>query len=138
MSSTLGVWRKLYPQGVRMISLMAPAMVVCFASLLTFPSDEELTEQEKIEALIKHVEGLKDSKFVRNGKEYDAETAGRFLRGKWKAREKDVKTASDFIEHVGSESSTTGKPYMIRLKGGKEMKSADYLRAELKKLETKD
>jgi hypothetical protein len=93
-----------------------------------------LTEKEKIEALIKHVEGMEGAVFVRNGKEYDAPTAARFLRGKWE-RARDVKTAREFIEQCATTSSTSGKPYLIRLKGGKEVKSGEYLTAELKKLE---
>jgi tRNA C32,U32 (ribose-2'-O)-methylase TrmJ len=97
--------------------------------------EKPTTEKQKIEALIKHVEGMKDAKFVRNDKEYDAKTAAKFLRGKWEAKEAEIKTAKDFIEKVASASSTTGKPYLIRPKDGKEMKSGEYLLAELKKLE---
>src|SRR5262245_35145678 len=93
------------------------------------------TEKQKIEALLKHVEEMKDAKFVRNDAEYDAKTAARYLRGKWEANEAAIKTAKDFIEKVASVSSTTGKPYLVRQKDGKEMKSGDYLLAELKKLE---
>jgi hypothetical protein len=92
------------------------------------------TEKEKIEALIKHVEGLKDAKFVRNDKEYDAKTAATFLRGKWDANEGQIKTARDFIEKAASASGTSGKPYVIRFKD-KEVKCGEYLLEELKKLE---
>ena len=98
------------------------------------PQDKE-SEKKKIEALIKHVEELKDAKFVRNDKEYDAKTAGAFLRGKWDAKKAEIKTALDFIDKAASVSSTSGKPYVIRFKDGKETKSAEYLGAELKKLE---
>jgi hypothetical protein len=98
------------------------------------PGDKELTEKDKIEALIKHVEGLDDAVFVRNGSEYDAKTAAKFLRGKWD-KEPDVKTARDFIAKVASKSSTSGKPYTIRLKDGTEAKSADYLAKQLEKIE---
>jgi len=94
------------------------------------------TESQKIEMLIRHVESLTDFKFIRNGVEYDAKAAGQFLRGKWKTQEATIKTASDFIEKVASVSSTTGKPYLIKLGDGKEIKSAEYLAAELKKLES--
>jgi hypothetical protein len=100
----------------------------------TRPAAKDLSEKEKIEALIKRVEGLKDAVFVRNGSDYDAATAGRFLRGKWD-KAADVKTAKEFIEKVGSASSTSGKPYLIRFKDGKEVKAGDYLRAELEKVE---
>jgi hypothetical protein len=106
------------------------------ASLNAVQAQEKpTTEKQKIEALIKHVEELKDAKFVRNDTEYDAKTAARFLRGKWEANEAGIKTAKDFIEKAASVSSTTGKPYMIRRKDGQKMKSAEYLLAELKKLE---
>jgi predicted Rossmann fold nucleotide-binding protein DprA/Smf involved in DNA uptake len=95
----------------------------------------EMTERQKIEALIKHVEGLQDAKFVRNGTEHDAKTAAKFLRGKWESNEAEIKTAKDFIDKAATKSSTTGKPYLIRFKDGKEVPSADYLRGELKKLE---
>ena len=93
------------------------------------------TEKEKIEALIKHLEDLKDAKFVRNGMEYDAKSAAKFVRGKWESNEKEIKTAKDFIKRAASESATSGKPYLIRFKDGKETKSGEYMLAELKKLE---
>ena len=91
-------------------------------------------ENEKIEALIKHVEGLKGAVFVRNDKEYDASVAARFLRGKWDANKAEIKTAKDFIDKVATESGTTGKPYLIRYKDGTEKKSGEYLISVLKKL----
>jgi Family of unknown function (DUF5329) len=102
---------------------------------LPVAAQELKTEKQKIEALIKHVEDMKDAKFVRNEKTYDAKTAAEFLRGKWEAQRAEIKTAKDFIEKVASVSSTTGRPYQIRFQDGKEMKSAEYLQAELKKLE---
>jgi len=93
-----------------------------------------LSEKVKIEALIAHIEGLDGAVFVRNGSDYDAKTAGKFLRGKWD-HAADVKTAKDFIEKVASVSGTSGKPYLIRFKDGKEVKSGEYLSAELEKLE---
>jgi hypothetical protein len=111
------------------------ASAVLFALTPIGADEKPTTEKQKIEALIKHVEGLKDAVFVRNDKEYDAKTAAKFLRGKWDSNKSDIKTAKDFIEKAASVSSTTGKPYLIRRKGGKETKSGDFLRAELKKLE---
>ena len=112
------------------------ALVLLLAGLPALEAqDEPLTEKQKIEALIKAVEGRKDVTFVRNDREYDAKTAAKFLRGKWEANDAGIKTAKDFIEKSASVSSTSGKPYLIRLKDGKEMKSGDYLLEELKKLE---
>jgi hypothetical protein len=93
-------------------------------------------ERQKIESLIRQVGGLKDAKFIRNGSTHDVSTAVRFLRGKWEANDADVKTARDFIDKVASASGTSGKPYLIRFKDGRQTKSRDFLLAELKKIES--
>jgi hypothetical protein len=93
-------------------------------------------ERQKIESLIKQVGDLKDAKFIRNGATHDVSTAVRFLRGKWEANNAEVKTARDFIDKVASASGTSGKPYLIRFKDGRETKSRDFLLEELKKLES--
>jgi hypothetical protein len=101
---------------------------------LSFSAPDAEAEKKKIESLIKHVEGLKDAKFIRNDTEYDPKTAATFLRRKWSSAGADVKTAVDFIEKLATKSSTTGKPYKIKFKDGKEHPSGDYLKAHLEKL----
>ena len=123
-------------------SMKSPGLV--FASLLALfaadaltlhGDDKPLSEKEKIQALIKHVEDLKGATFVRNDSDYDSKTAARFLQRKWQSHDKEVKTAMDFIEKVASVSSTTSKAYQIRFKDGQAVKSGEYLKAQLKKLE---
>ena len=94
-------------------------------------------EKAKIEALIASVSALADAKFIRNGSTYDAKTAAKFLRGKWSSNEDEIKTAADFIAKAATGSGSTGKPYLIKLKDGAEVKCGDFLTAELKKLEAK-
>ena len=103
-----------------------------FVQAQTLPN----SEKQKIEALIKQVANLKDAKFVRNGSAYNADSAATFLRRKWEANESEVKTARDFIDKVASFSGTSGKPYLIRFKDGGEIKSRDFLLAQLKNLDT--
>ena len=98
-------------------------------------AEKPLTEKEKIQVLIKALESLKEATFIRNDSDYDAKAAARFLRGKWQAQEKEIKTAMDFIDKVASVSSTSGKPYVIRFKGAREVTCGEYLKEELKKLE---
>jgi hypothetical protein len=93
-------------------------------------------EKQKIEALIKQVAALKDANFVRNGWNYNANNAATFLRRKWETKVAEVKTALDFIDKVASISGTSGKPYLIRFKDGREILSHDFLLAELRKLDT--
>ena len=103
-----------------------------------FPANAEslpAVERQRIEALLRHVAESKEVKFVRNGTIYGADTAARFLRLKWRANESEIKTARDFIDKVASMSGTSGQPYLIRFSDGSEMKSKDFLLAELRKLE---
>ncbi len=92
-------------------------------------------EKTKIEALLTHVGGLDDAKFIRNGKDYDAKSAVKFLRGKWQANEKKILSAASFISVAATRSSTTGKPYLIRLGGDAPIPCGKYLAARLKMLE---
>ena len=92
-------------------------------------------EGAKIEALIKHIQNLRHAVFVRNGKEYGADTTARFLRKKWESKKDEIRSARDFIEKVASVSSTSGHPYHIRLKDGRTLTSREYLLVQLANLE---
>ena len=100
----------------------------------TNESAATMTETQKIEHLIGTVAKLRDAVFVRNGKEYDCKEAAEHMRRKWKWKEDEIETARDFIRIAASASSMSGKPYLIRFKDGREVKSADFLNAELDKL----
>ena len=88
-------------------------------------------ERQRIEALIGAVERRTDVAFIRNGRSYSAATAAQFLRGTWRNREADVCSADDFIAKAASFSSTTGRPYLVRLRDGPEMPAAEFFRAQL-------
>jgi len=110
-------------------------LVIAAVMVAPIASVEEKLEKQKIEALLKHIDELKDAKFIRNGTEHDAKAAAKYLRIKWERSDSQVKTARDFIEKVATTSSTSGKPYLIRLKDGKDQNLGEYLTAELKKIE---
>jgi hypothetical protein len=100
-------------------------------------SDEPDLETEKIEALLKHLGSLKDANFIRNDQAYEPEEAAAMMRGKWLRQEADIDTATEFIEKIMTASSSdTKKPYLIRFQDGTETPCADYLWAELKKLDS--
>jgi Family of unknown function (DUF5329) len=113
------------------------ALAFAFSLVAILPSRAApaMSEKAKIESLISHVENFKDATFIRNGSDYDAKSAAKFLRGKWQANDKDIKTAADFIVKAATLSSTTGGPYLIRFKNGTHVKCGDYLTAELRKLD---
>ncbi len=110
-------------------------IVAALFPLTVLAQSSPAPEKQKIETLIKEVGDLKDAKFIRNGWTYDVSTATRFLRGKWEANDTAVITARDFIDRVASVSGTSGKPYLIHFNDGREVKSRDFLLAELKKIE---
>ena len=118
--------------------VLAVALVVAGPRASTAEDAAPETERLAIEALIQSVAELRDATFIRNGKSYDAASAARFLREKWKSRASEVRSADEFIERVASFSSTTSKPYRIRFADGREIASADFLRAELARLRGAD
>jgi Family of unknown function (DUF5329) len=126
---------------------ISPAFLVtlCFSIFLQIcvlqsvgAQSAPVAERQKIEALIEFIASSKDVQFVRNGKAYDATVAARFLRGKLAANDAEVKTARAFSDKVASFSGTSGEPYLIRRSDGTEVRSKDYLLAELRKLEKAD
>lgn len=95
----------------------------------------KLTEKQKIEALIAHIENLEDAVFIRNDAEHNCREAAKHMRDKWQWKRKEIKTARDFINVAATKSSTSGRPYLIRFKNGREEKCGEYLLARLKQLE---
>lgn len=120
----------------KLISQTLCLLCLFWSSVTALPAAETAptTEKAKIEALISHLQGLENATFIRNGSDYSGANAAKFLRAKWERNEKDVKTAADFIAKVASTSGTSGKPYLIRFKDGKETPCGEYLTAQLKKL----
>lgn len=112
------------------------ALAVCAVTFTPLHAAPTLTEKEKIEALIAGLEAKTDATFIRNGSEYDAKSAAKFLRGKWRAHGKEIKTAKDFIDKAASVSSTSSKPYEIRWKDGTRVRCGDYLAAQLLRLQS--
>jgi hypothetical protein len=92
-------------------------------------------EQARIDKLIAAVAQNKQARFIRNGSDYSAADAADFLRRKLEAYGDRVKTVNDFIDQIGTKSSTSGQIYKVKLADGKEIPSADFLRAELARIE---
>jgi hypothetical protein len=57
------------------------------------------------------------------------------MRKKWEWKKTEIKTAQDFITIVGSRSSTTGKPYVIRYSNGSEITSEEWFLKQLEIIE---
>ena len=96
---------------------------------------KKLTEEQKINHLIKYVHGLDGATFIRNGSDYPAKAAADHLQMKREKAGSRVKTARQFIDVLASESSMSGKAYQIKFKDGKTYSSRQVLMKELERIE---
>lgn len=116
------------------VRVCTTAMLVGLITLGTVAGASELSEQQKIEALLHSLKDIPGAVFVRNGKDYTANEAVDHLRRKLAATGPRVKTAEDFILCCASGSSMSGEPYRIKFPDGRIVNSADYFRAKLNEL----
>jgi hypothetical protein len=84
-------------------------------------------EEAKVRELIARVEQAQGAVFIRNGTEYSAANAAEFLRRKCGKELAKLASAREFVTACANASSTSGKPYLIRLKDGAARPSAEVL-----------
>lgn len=70
-------------------------------------------EQARIDHLLNTLAQDTQHQFERNGTRYTGAEATRFLRAKWQAKGGSLRTAEEFVEQIGSRSTTTGQPYRV-------------------------
>jgi hypothetical protein len=93
-------------------------------------ASHSLSERERIGALLDVVE-RSAARFIREGTEYSGAEGRKHLERKlWWAGQR-IRTAEEFIEGIASRSSTTGRPYRVRLPDGEEMETGPWLRQKL-------
>lgn len=102
------------------------------------PAPPVTAEMREIDALIARVERAQGVVFVRNGRDYSAAEAAAHLRRKFKAARGRVRTPEQFIEHLGTRSSITGRAYRVRLAEGRELDSALWLTQLLRQIRNAD
>lgn len=88
----------------------------------------------EIAALVLRVEQSDGVIFIRNGSEHSAAEAAVHLRRKLRAAHGRVHTAEQFIDHIGTRSSFSGRKYHVRLPDGRELDSATWLYSLLREL----
>ena len=92
-------------------------------------------EDAKAKALLVKVEANKDAVFIRNGTEYTSANAAEFLRRKCAKQWDRLGSAREFVSSCAAQSSTSGKPYQIKLSGGAPRPSAEVLGEWLEQIE---
>jgi Family of unknown function (DUF5329) len=133
--SALGANRPSRRPGGIFVALLS-ALVIQTALAASAPAVAPLSDAEKIEALIRAVEARKELQFIRLDVAHSAGEAAGLLRIKLAFAGSRVKTVGEFIDYVATASSTTGKPYFVRYPDGREVTSAEFLRQELKRIES--
>jgi Family of unknown function (DUF5329) len=94
-----------------------------------------LSEDAKIERLLDAMaKATAGTKFIRNGAEHAPKAAADHLRSKWRSTS-EIKSAKDFIDKIASVSSTSGKPYEVKLPDGTRTKLRDWLTERLSELQ---
>jgi len=108
--------------------------IICFVLYLFLTCNiafaETATESENLAITISHLLSfVKNSNctFIRNNKAHTAKEAVVHMRRKYDHFKDEIKTPEEFIRLAASESIMSGKPYMVRTKDGKLMKSATWL-----------
>lgn len=100
--------------------LLFSAAILLFCIQLAHPGSAVAAtseEQDRIDMLIKAVGKQSGLVFIRNGSEHSAEEAVNHLRRKMRSAGNRISTAEEFIDHLATGSSFSGKPYMIRQSG---------------------
>lgn len=108
------------------------AALVLAIPLSALPAEPDPVAKKEIDQLIAHL-ASSGCEFGRNGSWYSAAKAVSHLQRKYDyLLERDlVPTAEAFIEQAASESSSSGKPYLVKCPEQPEVQSSDWFRAAL-------
>ena len=98
----------------------------------------DLSEQQKIEYLISHVENITDAYFIRNRRSHSPKDAAKHMRTKLRHSRNHINTAEDFIHICATKSSITGRKYLITFSDGKSVETGKYLLQILNTLESSE
>lgn len=108
---------------------LSTLLITLFVTLTSHAFAADETDPE-VEYLLNAV-GTSGCVFVRNGKEHAADAAEDHLRMKYNKTRRYIDTADEFIEKLASESSWTGKPYLIACPDAETVPSREWLTSRL-------
>jgi hypothetical protein len=106
-------------------------LIIFIIPIYTLPNDDE---HKKIYKLIKIVEES-NLIFIRNNSEYTNIEASNHLRKKYEYSKEKLNSAEEFIKHIASRSSITGKPYLIKKPNNEIFEAEKWLIIQLKNLQ---
>lgn len=107
--------------------LLLPAVLAAILLLATPAFALSDREEARVEAMLAALEQSRDVVFIRNGGEHTAAEAASHLRLKLSKTRNRLDNAEQFIDKVGSSSSLSGRPYMVREPGKGERTANAFL-----------
>jgi len=109
----------------------AVTLVVLFLLTPCLLRGEQINAVDKtVQHLVSHVSGS-GLTFIRNTDKYTSVEAAEHMNNKYRHFREDIKTAEDFIERCASKSLLSGKPYLVINERGKQVRTSEWLLAEL-------
>ncbi|WP_182343766.1 DUF5329 domain-containing protein [Comamonas koreensis] len=123
-------WAQALAAACLLLSLAAGAQTGSSANTTTTTT----TTEREIQSLFKALQ-QSGCEFARNGQWYSASEASAHLQRKYSYLQKRAlaPTAEDFIARAASQSSMSGKPYLVRCPGQPETHSQRWFEAQLAK-----
>jgi hypothetical protein len=107
----------------QLFAMLLVSAVFCASAIAASSMEEEINH------LLNYIK-TSDCIFIRNGSSHDPKKAVKHIEKKYNYLKKRIKKTEDFIKGAATKSSISGKYYMI-ICNGEEMKTADWLTAEL-------
>ena len=99
-------------------------------SVMAVAGERSPATDAEIDFLLEHVR-TSQLVFIRNGKQHDAAEAHEHMMTKYRHFDRKIDSSEAFIEYSATRSLISGRPYRIRLPGGREMDAAPYLLEQL-------
>ena len=96
----------------------------------TANADVPAEQKPEVQHLLDYVR-QSECLLVRNGSEHRGEKAVSHIQKKYDYFKDDITSTETFIEYSATKSTMSGKFYVIRCKGKKEVRSQDWLLEEL-------
>jgi hypothetical protein len=108
-----------------------PFLVLIASLAFASPAKSAESLDQTINYLIDHVAKAKAT-FIRNGTVHTPPEAAEHIKAKYAHFKGDIKTPEDFIRLSASKSILSGKPYLVRLPDGQEVRLDAWLTDALK------
>ena len=106
--------------------LFTVLLLTSLAASADGPGQQSENLESAIQFLLKHVadSGLT---FIRNSERHEAFDAAEHMNSKYEYFRGKIKTPEDFIQRCASKSLLSGKPYLVVLDNGEEVRTDEWL-----------